>query len=358
MNVILGLIQQDNPCVDCISQFNVFWIYLVIMIASGILGGFINFYIEKGSALQQKWILGLDDSKNAKIYIKERNDLLKSNILTSIGATFLVPLFLHMVGNELINSKLSFSYQFILLFISYSILASMAARRFINNITDRVLKMTKEATDKAERIEGEVHQQKVQEELDSENVQVILDWLEDTREEEELSTTEMAKKLEELSKSAKRTIAQKAREFRQNNWVDHPSRLKKLVPLYTTLIDLKADNMRRLNGQLGYVYKDMENPNYDLSIDHLTTAISLREKAGSNQTYEFNRAMAYILKEKENVSKNQPSTPEIKNKIVDDLIFASKNDFWKGLITNIEKGVNLQPLHDWAKLNQFKIPSV
>lgn len=94
---------------------------IVIMTAAGVLGGIVNLALNEPSRKDWYW-----------------------SIIAGIGASLLIPLFLRTVSSELLSNVLklpsgTLSEDHLVLF-SFSLLAALSSRAFIQSLTDNVLK--------------------------------------------------------------------------------------------------------------------------------------------------------------------------------------------------------------------------
>lgn len=104
---------------------------VIMMISCGILGGLINYYLDKGS--------------------KSTTNTAWEYIVIGIGASLLVPLFLNMIGSNLID-QIPVSRENILIIMGFSLIAAMTSRSFIKNIGDRALQTANAAEKKANEL--------------------------------------------------------------------------------------------------------------------------------------------------------------------------------------------------------------
>lgn len=116
-----------------------FWL-VVMMISCGVLGGSINFFLDKCN-------FGKDE--------KKRNNLFEYMVI-GIGASLLVPLFLNMIGSTLIESSDS-DHGSTLVIMGFCLVAAMTSRNFIKDISDKALQKAQQAENKANEIEQTVN---------------------------------------------------------------------------------------------------------------------------------------------------------------------------------------------------------
>lgn len=100
-----------------------------IMILSGLLGGIINYFLVH----QPK-----EDFSKSYIFLK--------SLLLGLGASLLVPLFLHIIGSNLLpvnNENIPQNNYFV--FAGFCLIASILSKRFIEDLYSRVINAEKEA---------------------------------------------------------------------------------------------------------------------------------------------------------------------------------------------------------------------
>ena len=73
-----------------------------------------------------------------------------ANLVLGVGAAFLVPLFLHAIGSNLVDDMHGGKngppdYSKVLVFAGFCLVASMSAKSFISSVSDRVLKKAEDA---------------------------------------------------------------------------------------------------------------------------------------------------------------------------------------------------------------------
>lgn len=109
-------------------------IVIIVMVLCGVIGGSVNFLLHNKSI--------------------NKLELLKC-IFISLGATFLVPLFLNMISSNLLfeakNDELK-----LLIFGGFCLIASISSRAFIRYVSDKLLKEVGELKDKVEKVENKV----------------------------------------------------------------------------------------------------------------------------------------------------------------------------------------------------------
>lgn len=118
---------------------------IFIMFLTGVFGGLINYSMKKSS-------------EPIKRIMKIDRELFKSLVL-GIGAAFLVPLFLNTISSDIVSSKITNNYNY-LIFSGFCLIASISAQKFIVSITDSVLKILEsrvnDVINRVERVEAGV----------------------------------------------------------------------------------------------------------------------------------------------------------------------------------------------------------
>ncbi len=118
---------------------------LVIALAIGAFGGFVNYLIltnEKKST----------DNENAEASGKFLPQWVR-HIFLGIAAALLVPLFLHTISSQLLSNAHE-NYLLLLVFAGFCLVAAMSAKTFITTLSSKVLQEAQEAKDKAQRAEA------------------------------------------------------------------------------------------------------------------------------------------------------------------------------------------------------------
>jgi len=101
---------------------------VVIMLLAGLLGGGVNFVINR------------DEDKAFKSLIDA--------VLAGVAASFLVPLFLHMLKNTLVADAVK-NPLLLLVFAGFCLVAAISSRAVIRAVSDKALKLAEEANKKA-----------------------------------------------------------------------------------------------------------------------------------------------------------------------------------------------------------------
>ncbi len=110
----------------------VFGTILLMIILSGLLGGFVNYHYGKSNKVPD------DDSPS-----------LKNSIFMGLGAALLVPVFLAITQSNIFDGLLKNNVKDHILFISFCVLAGISSTRFISSVSDTILKKVDEAKEKA-----------------------------------------------------------------------------------------------------------------------------------------------------------------------------------------------------------------
>ena len=90
-----------------------------------------------------------------------------------------------------------------------------------------------------------------------------------------------------------------AKKAREENWQNNKEYMERTIPVFQGLIDSDLEKRFHRNyAQLGYALKDKLCPDYNHAIEHLNTAIAIRDntrnQAGFGR-YEINRAICRIM---------------------------------------------------------------
>ncbi|MGO9335938.1 MAG: hypothetical protein ACLPY1_00360 [Terracidiphilus sp.] len=165
--------------------------------------------------------------------------------------------------------------------------------------------------------------------------------------------TELFDAIKKASGPFKAQIFYQAEEARRNNWEDRDTkpRMERAIPIFRALIACDVDGIYHANhGQLGFALKDQRNPNLDEAIAELTTAIEIRGSARDRgfEFYEFARAFCWIL-EDQDFKLNQKSATAVRDRIVQDLTTAGRQDYVAAVIRKHEV------IAAWLKLNNVAV---
>lgn len=107
-------------------MYTFYIVLVVIIILFGFLGGLINYFNKPRQE---------DKDLNGREFWK--------SIITGVGASFLVPLFLNMISSNLIIESMKSPYQ-LLVIGGFCLIASISAKPFIDSMTDKVVKQIQE----------------------------------------------------------------------------------------------------------------------------------------------------------------------------------------------------------------------
>ena len=112
-------------------DWTTFWTIIAIIIASGIIGGCVNYYY------------------NLKKDSESDGNTLKRSIIVGIGASIIVPIFLEITQSRILEGLKSHLINDYILFISFCVLAGITSTRFISSVSDSVLSRIGKAEDAA-----------------------------------------------------------------------------------------------------------------------------------------------------------------------------------------------------------------
>jgi YLATT-like protein len=140
--------RSEFLCGGLFEAMNKMWIILIVMSGSGVLGGFMNFFIS--------------DPRS------ERPLTWWQHLVVGVGAALMVPLFLNMISSGLIDTVLGSnglapdsSKLFVL--AGFCLAAAVTSRAFIQNISERVLREIKdELRDTKKQVREEIKESKEQ----------------------------------------------------------------------------------------------------------------------------------------------------------------------------------------------------
>jgi hypothetical protein len=121
------------------SPLGFFELVIVVIIFAGSFGGVLNYLLNKKDAPEDPGFW--------------------PNLVLGIGAAILVPLFLHVIGSDLVTAMHEGSgggpdYSKVLVFAGFCLVAAMSAKTFISSVSDRVLRRA----ERAEKLAGEAEQ--------------------------------------------------------------------------------------------------------------------------------------------------------------------------------------------------------
>ncbi len=111
------------------------WYIAAVMLASGVLGGLINFFItDPQDERRMKWW---------------------QHVVVGIGASFMVPLFLNMISGDLIDKirgagvQQPPDYSKLFVLAGFCLVAAVSSRAFIHTLSERILKEARSAKKEA-----------------------------------------------------------------------------------------------------------------------------------------------------------------------------------------------------------------
>ncbi len=207
-------------------------------------------------------------------------------------------------------------------------------------------------TSKVEEAGEKVSRLERQSSLDAKALSLVQRHLDPHPDSETVPKDELHEAIVKASPSVKTTIYYKAWEIRRRNWRDKRDKhkMERTIPIFQALVDSDVDNEYHANhGQLGFALKDMLEPDWVRAEAELTKAIEIRGdwKIKRWLFYELNRAICRIMIA-ESEDKGEPSSPETKDKIMQDLRTAAESKDLSKLI--IENPI----ISNWMKQNQVK----
>src|ERR1044071_3170553 len=120
------------------TDLGFFGLSIVVILFTGFFGGVLNYLLNKK-----------DDPEDPGLW---------RNLVLGIGAALLVPLFLHVIGSNLVSQMHNGAgghpdYSQVLVFGGFCLVAAMSAKTFIQSISDRVLKRAERAEKLADEAE-------------------------------------------------------------------------------------------------------------------------------------------------------------------------------------------------------------
>ena len=149
-----------------------------------------------------------------------------------------------------------------------------------------------------------------------------------------------------------------AREFRKKYFRTNPELLVKTIPVFEALIDADVDKKyHRNHAQLGYVLKDIPQPDYKRAESELTTAIDIRDrmKISGFKVYEFNRAICRIHRNAPLEDIKRDLDRALRGKTTADWVRHPDEQLAAPLIHWLKE--NADTLADWIKANHIEIPA-
>jgi tetratricopeptide (TPR) repeat protein len=239
------------------------------------------------------------------------------------------------------------SYQFSIgLLFYYSISGFLIGYLFTRLHLPRALRRA----DQLDFLQKEVEQAK----LDDKVYNMVLTQLNDDVSKPDLDQNDLTKAIQDASPSMKAQIFYEAQKDRSNNWNNTP-RMQRTIPVFRALIACDSKGVyHRNHGQLGFALKDLgfalkDQGKLEEAMKELDKAIQIRDLRKENgfEKYEFNRAACRIKLDGEfKKHKPEPSKPDAKQQILNDLKAACTGDQMKNLI------IGDKDISDWMNLNQ------
>jgi len=141
-----GASKKDGPSM---TQLAFFGLTIAVILVAGLFGGVLKFFSDR---LGQ----GGPDSKDSDNRPGDARSRLLGNLLWGIAAAFLVPLFLHVIGSNLMENMHSKpaegpDFSQVLIFGGFCLIAAISAQTFVSTVSARVLKLAEKAESKAEQ---------------------------------------------------------------------------------------------------------------------------------------------------------------------------------------------------------------
>ncbi len=310
------------------------------IVSAGILGGVINYYLKNETKISDK---------------EKRMYQVKRHIYLGIGASFLVPLFLWITQSE-IRNNIESSVSSFLVFIGFCLVAAISAEKFIQTLSNRILKEVKEIKKENEEFKVNLEKQEIN---DARTLALVEKQLKEgnfsDKDNIEITNDEFKEMVSSASRSTRIIIFEKARTFRRENHEDNKTNKKLInaIPVFEALIAGDKENkFHRNNGQLAYILKDKEPSGFENAIKQFNQAIEKRDKFKiiGFRIYEFNRAICRIKMDEK--YKKENSVKKIDKEIILlDLKNAAKNEYWRNAIINSAKDDRSVCISDWLKDN-------
>lgn len=313
------------------------------IISAGVLGGIISYYLENETQISDK---------------KKRMYQVKRHVYLGIGAAFLVPLFLWITQSE-IRTKIGNDSSSFLVFIGFCLIAAISAKKFIQTLSNRILKDIKEIKKKTEEIEENAEKQYVN---DARAMALVDKQLMEGKFSDEgkveITKEEFKNMISSASRGSRIMIFEKARTFRIINYRNKEltKNLQNAIPVFEALIEGDKDKkFHRNHAQLAYIQKDKEPSDYAEAIKQLDLAIEKRDKQEITGflLYEFNRGICRIMTDPGYI-KGKHSSESNKKLIIADLKKAAKIEYWKNSILNSAKDNRNVCISKWMGYNKIK----
>ncbi|MEA2710790.1 MAG: hypothetical protein QOF78_3391 [Phycisphaerales bacterium] len=127
-----------KPAADACSYWRVFW----VMLLSGLIAGTRNILVaweeeKKASA-----------TSSVPFDAAYRWRLVARHLIVAVAASFLIPLFLSMISSQLLQEARCYIDKLLIL-AGFCLVAGLSATRFIETVSDRVIKMAEDAKKQA-----------------------------------------------------------------------------------------------------------------------------------------------------------------------------------------------------------------
>jgi tetratricopeptide (TPR) repeat protein len=150
-----------------------------------------------------------------------------------------------------------------------------------------------------QQLERSVQELRKHERWDAVAIKLVDKHLDDDPDTPQIPRDELFKAISSASSSAKVLIFDKARDFRKECLVNDRKRrlINQAIPVMEGLIaDDKEQKYHRNHGQLGFILKDMSNPEWKRAEEEFSKAIEIRNRSNEQGylAYEFNRAICRI----------------------------------------------------------------
>lgn len=259
-----------------------FWLYGMLMLVGGLLGGTISYFyhedyreIRLGKARPGRW---------QRLFPL----LMRKRLLLGIGAAFLVPVFLDSIESNILKPDAP-EPKDLLVFFGICVAAAIFSSRFIGSVSERLLK---QAEAKAEEAISETRQVRLNQRALSLSKQQL-----DPETSAGVDQEELQEAIRLADGQTRSLVFMQARDFRERFFWRDPAKLSQAVPIFETLIALdEAHKYHRNQANLGYCLLYKADPDAQQAFDRLTEAITMRDQTTKLQfqAYEFNRAFARV----------------------------------------------------------------
>lgn len=177
-----------------------------------------------------------------------------------------------------------------------------------------------------------------------------------------VAPTELNEAIQNASYEARLEIFREARALRQKLFAENDrANLVRLIDIFSALNGAPDDKQHHEgHANLGFIYKDLEKPDWAKALEHINLAIELREPTSRTRFayYEFNRAICMASIELQN-SEGVSDTPT-KDKIFADLRAARHYRWFQDRLTNREEDTDLgvKALQEWMLRNDLSIQNI